>query len=202
MLTRSIARETNLPESNDQELTNWVNAYTKEMLSWAVRRTSNATVAEDLVQETFLVAAERIGSFRRDSHPRTWLFGILNNKIREYYREKSRLPISASETEDPVSGFFADEGHWKRESAPAPWNDDDDEHLLKNEEFVKIFEACLAELPSEWHTCLTAKFIHNRRADEICQELGISTTNYWQIIHRAKLKMRACLENHWFKKNK
>ena len=185
----------------DQELTQWVRTYTKEMLSWASRRTSNVAVAEDLVQETFLVAAEKISSFRRDSHPRTWLFGILNNKIAEHYRNESRMQTSSLEPEDPALGIFSNAGDWKPQSVPLPWQPND-EHLLDNALFVRVFEECLAELPQEWHRCLTSKFIENRSAEDICQELGLSTTNYWQIIHRAKLKMRTCLQHHWFEKDK
>jgi hypothetical protein len=39
-----------------------------------------------------------------------------------------------------------------------------------------------------------------KKTEIICQELELSTTNYWQIIHRAKLQLRHCLENKWFRK--
>jgi RNA polymerase sigma-70 factor (TIGR02943 family) len=184
----------------DDELTTWVKTYTGELLSWAVRRTSDDAAAEDLVQETFLAAAEQIATFRRESQPRTWLYSILNNKIAEYHRRKAREQTASITPDDPAFSTFGADGHWIPENAPLPW-EHADEHLLDNPDFVRIFEECLAQLPGEWHGCLTSKFLQNRPAEEICQELSISTTNYWQIIHRAKLKMRACLEQHWFAKD-
>jgi RNA polymerase sigma-70 factor (ECF subfamily) len=40
----------------------------------------------------------------------------------------------------------------------------------------------------------------DKKTEEICQELGISTTNYWQMMHRAKLQLRECIDENWFKK--
>ncbi|MBK8710958.1 MAG: hypothetical protein IPL97_03585 [Niastella sp.] len=44
------------------------------------------------------------------------------------------------------------------------------------------------------------KYLDNQDADEICNELEITKSNFWQIIHRAKLQLRNCLEFKWFKK--
>jgi RNA polymerase sigma-70 factor (ECF subfamily) len=186
-----------VPTDFDGELTVWVGSYTRELLSWAARRTGDVTAAEDLVQETFLAAAERIAEFRRDSQPRTWLFAILNNKIAEYYRKKAKMQTTPWEGEDIAASTFAEDGHWKEEKAPRDW-ENPEESLFDNPDFVRIFEECLSALPANWHGCLTSKFFQNRSPEEICQELGISTTNYWQIIHRAKLKMRTCIEVRWF----
>jgi RNA polymerase sigma-70 factor (ECF subfamily) len=40
--------------------------------------------------------------------------------------------------------------------------------------------------------------LSGKKGEEICQELEISTSNYWQIIHRAKLQLRDCVDNNWF----
>ena len=61
------------------------------MLSWARHKVKDTAAAEDLVQDTFLAAAEQIDTFRNDSSPRTWLFSILNNKIAGYYRTSLKL---------------------------------------------------------------------------------------------------------------
>ena len=58
------------------------------MYSRAFLKVSNAEMAADLVQDTFLAATEKMESFKKDSSPKTWLFSILNNKIINYYRKK------------------------------------------------------------------------------------------------------------------
>ncbi|MCK5276978.1 MAG: RNA polymerase subunit sigma, partial [Cyclobacteriaceae bacterium] len=43
------------------------------------------------------------------------------------------------------------------------------------------------------------KYLEEKDGKEICQELGITSSNYWQILHRAKLQLRICIEENWFK---
>jgi len=49
------------------------------------------------------------------------------------------------------------------------------------------------------NACIRLKFLDEKKGEQICQELGLSTTNYWQLIHRAKLQLRDCLEKYWFR---
>ena len=44
------------------------------------------------------------------------------------------------------------------------------------------------------------KYIEGLESDDICKELNITASNYWVLIHRAKLQLRACLEKNWFLK--
>lgn len=184
--------------SNDGRIARWVKEHTAELLSWAYHRTSDMQTAEDMVQETFLAALERLSSFRSDSHPKTWLFGILNNKIADHHRRGVRHRIVPLENHEQ-SEFFDEHGHWKRGAAPAAWDDTAD-HLLDDETFRAAFLECLEKLPGPWHTCLTLRYIKDISPDTICQELGITATNYWQIVHRAKLNMRKCLQKEWFQR--
>ncbi|NUN69214.1 MAG: sigma-70 family RNA polymerase sigma factor [Bacteroidetes bacterium] len=182
--------------SMDSRITRWVKDHTGELLSWAYHRTSDLKTAEDLVQETFLAAVERLDSFRSDSHPKTWLFSILNNKIADHHRRGMRhrtVPLD----DDGPSAFFDEQGHWRPNAAPGAWSDDDG-HLLDDENFRAAFLDCLKKLPGPWHDCLTMRFLKDITPGTICQELGISATNYWQIVHRAKLSMRRCLQKEWF----
>jgi len=178
--------------------TDWVNKFTGELLSWARHKTSDIQTAEDLVQETFLAAAEKLHTFRNDSEPKTWLYGILNNKISDFYKSQSKKQKHFTVlTNDTLEQFFDEKEHWRKESAPHEW-DADESHLLDNEEFNRIFAECLEELHPQWHACITMKFLEEKSPRVVCQELGISDTNYWQILHRAKLRVRNCLEKNWF----
>ncbi|KAB2920646.1 MAG: sigma-70 family RNA polymerase sigma factor [Bacteroidetes bacterium] len=177
------------------ELTRWVREYTGELLSWARHRTSDLHTAEDLVQETFLAAAESLASFRGDSAPKTWLFGILNNKIASYHASRARRPDAHSVAF--ADDLFDERGHWKADTAPADWGSDET-NPLDDEEFLRVLQRCLEQLPPLWHSCLTMKYLSDRETATLCQELGISVTNYWQLTHRAKLQVRRCIELRWF----
>ena len=70
------------------DLSQLVEEYTGEMYQWACYKVSNTELAKDLVQDTFLAAAEKIDTFKGKSSPKTWLYSILNNKIVDVYRKK------------------------------------------------------------------------------------------------------------------
>jgi RNA polymerase sigma-70 factor (ECF subfamily) len=180
-----------------ETITGWVQLYSDSLYSWAFHKTSNNELAEDLVQETFLIAVKSFDRFKSDSNPKTWLFAILNNKINDHYRKSYRNPISNG---NDIFGYFFDERErWRENENPQLWSDDT-EHLLDDIEFQQELHQCLKKLPSNLYSAIQLKFIEEKKGNEICQELGISDTNYWQILHRAKLQLRKCLELNWFKK--
>lgn len=179
-----------------KDLENWVNEYTPDLYKWAYYRTSSSETAKDLVQETFLAASERIESFKGDSSPKTWLFSILNHKIIDYYRKNVNKPIAIENF--TMSSYFDDDGNWQQEKRPKDWGDDES-HLLDNDDFQKVLQKCLDALPKQWSLCVKLKYLTEKSGEDICQELGIAPTNYWQIVHRAKLQLRNCVENNWFK---
>lgn len=96
------------------------------------------------------------------------------------------------------SDFFDEGGEWLNEKRPRIW-DEKEENLLDDDEFNAVLQKCLDALPGQWNTCVKLKYITGKKGKEICQELDIAPTNLWQIIHRAKLKLRDCVENNWFK---
>ncbi|PKP09539.1 MAG: RNA polymerase subunit sigma [Bacteroidetes bacterium HGW-Bacteroidetes-4] len=184
-------------QSNPINLTEWVNSYTNELYSWAFHKVSDVELAKDLVQDTFLAASEKISNFQGESSPKTWLFAILNHKIIDVYRKKVNKPVNLEF--DSYSKFFNPDGGWKKGKQPDDW-EEDETHLLDDADFHLILKKCLDALPEKWNTCVKLKYLAEKNGDEICQELNMTTTNYWQIIHRAKLQLRDCIDNNWFKK--
>lgn len=176
--------------SSTQILHQWVQDYTAELLQWAMRKTGNRTLAEDLVQDTFLVATEKFHTFKNESSPKTWLFAILKFKIADHFRALKHPTLSLS------SDNFFDNSHWHTDYAPKDW--EADEHLLDNLQFTQVWQNCIDTLPPNHRICITHRYLQNVSADEICQDLNLSSANYWQIVHRAKIKLRHCLEINWF----
>ncbi|MEX0987541.1 MAG: sigma-70 family RNA polymerase sigma factor [Bacteroidales bacterium] len=184
--------------TDTKHLKEWVEIYTDDLYSWALHKVSDAELAKDMVQDTFLAAAEKVGGFKGDSSPKTWLYSILNHKIIDYYRKKVRQP---QQVKIPVIFTFFDEvGHWRSGKLTGKWEEPDNEHLLDNPEFQEVLKECLEELPEKWNTCIRLKYLLSKKGEEICQELDITPTNFWQIIHRAKLQLRKCVDENWFNK--
>lgn len=178
----------------EKALQDWVSRFTSELLSWAFYKVSDSELAKDLVQDTFLAASEKFETFREESSPKTWLFSILNYKIIDHYRQKVRQPKNYDQ--QSLSEYFAEDGEWLSRKKPSGW-DENELHLLDNEDFNLILKACIEELPEKWSLSIRLKYLMNKKGEDICQELNITPTNFWQIMHRAKLQLRECIETNW-----
>jgi RNA polymerase sigma-70 factor (ECF subfamily) len=185
-------------------ITSWVSEFTDEMVSWAYYKTKHQALAEDFVQDTFLAAYKNFDKFRGKSSPKTWLFSILKNKITDHYRSKlhkSMVPesdIQKDGNDNILERFFDGNGDWMETRKPGNWDYEEGE-LLDNENFNKVLKLCMDLLNEKSFMAIQYKYFEGKEGKIICQELGITPTNFWQILHRAKLQLRECIDTNWFK---
>lgn len=182
----------------------WVERHADALFAFAMARLRKQEVAEDLVQDTFLSAWKARDSFQAQASEKTWLISILKRKIIDHYRKKStqnELNVLDNEENGPfINRFFSegnDDGHWHANTAPVEWRKDF-ATSIESEEFYKVLQNCMDKLPEKWAAVFTLKNMDDLDSDEICKELGISPSNYWVIMHRAKLQLRECMEKNWF----
>ncbi len=186
-----------------RQLSDWVNQYTDSLYSWALIKVGKSHLAEDLVQETFLAAYKSFDKFQQKSHPKTWLLSILKNKIADHYRKQFKLPtVNESDMGNDGSSkildrIFNEDGEWRKETRPEKWEEGSAE-LLDNYEFLAILKKCMELLNRKGYLALQYKFLEEKDGKSICQELGITPSNFWQILHRSKLQVRGCIEKKWF----
>ena len=179
-----------------EEISTWVKTYTKDLLSYTISKVEQKEIAEDLVQETFISAYQSFENYRGKSNVKTWLFSILKHKIADHYRSKYKK--SSEFSSGTIDEFFDKNHRWKPEYRPTNWGDE--KELLDDSEFSKALNDCFEKLPQKWSSAVQLKFIEEHDSKIICSELEITTSNFWQIIHRAKLLLRNCLELKWFKR--
>jgi RNA polymerase sigma-70 factor (ECF subfamily) len=172
----------------------WVELYADQLFFFAKARTKNAAVAEDLVQETFLSALKAKERFKGNSTEKTWLYSILKNKIIDYFRKSStKNEKNILDDEDRnTDSLFAADGHWKNKEGFVT-SKDEASKLVESKEFYVILEKCLAHLPSKMQMAFRYKHIEDLDTAEICKELEINASNYWVLLHRARLSLRDCL---------
>jgi len=175
----------------------WVGLYSDELFSWAFYKTRVREIAEDIVQDTFLSAVKSFEQFEGRSNPKTWLFSILNNKIIDHHRKVYKDPTLKLDGASLLDKMFNEHGEWRSDQRPSDWGNDDS-HLLDNPEFERVLGLCLQKLPPAWFSAVQLKYIGEKNGEEICQELNITPSNFWQILHRAKLQVRKCVEMKWF----
>lgn len=180
--------------AKEEQFKTWVLEYSDMLFSHAVFRGFDHDSAKDFVQDTFFSAWKNIDGFEGKASVKNWLFIILKNKITDHYRkrmENEKVLLSEYETQ------FDDADHWTKEWYPKELTivpeDISDVH-----EFNKILEGCSEKLNKVQKAVFFMKYMDDLESDDICTQLAITATNYWTILHRAKVQLRACLEKNWF----
>jgi RNA polymerase sigma-70 factor (ECF subfamily) len=175
----------------------WVDTYADYLYSYALYRVSNQALAEDLVQEAFVAALAARSSYQGKSSEKTWLTAILKNKILDYYRKRYREKTEPSDDLESlaVDQFFDEQNH--PVFKPQRWLENP-EKQVENREFMTILESCLETVSPKQSDAFRLREINQVETEEICKILQITTTNYWVLMHRARIIIRRCLEIHWF----
>jgi RNA polymerase sigma-70 factor, ECF subfamily len=178
----------------------WVEQYGDYLFRYALMRMRNRDQAENLVQETFLAALQGQSSFRGKSSEKTWMVGILKHKIidqfRKSIREKSVTELQNDE-EQTIDQFYDNVGQPRQ--YPKEWMPDP-AASLHSKEFWQVFRSCLNELPERTANAFVLREIEGMTTEEICEEIDVTPTNLWVMLHRARLQLRAGLEKQWFEK--
>lgn len=159
----------------------------------------DANTVDDIVQETILTAIEKQDGFKNNSSLKTWLFVILRNKtIDALRRGKREVTISdlSDNDDDLEESLFNQQGSWNQEAKPTSWGNP--EASLEQSEFWVVFNACLHHLPEQTSRVFMMRELLEFEVDDICKELNLSTSNCWVTLHRARAKLRLCLDINWF----
>ena len=173
----------------------WVNKYADLLYAYTFARINDTGSAEDIVQDTFLSAWKNKESYKGDASEKNWLFAICKNKIIDHYRKISHQ-IARPTDFDASDAFFDDKGHWTAEAGPVNWGVEDHQRLEKKE-FYSILELCKKKLQQLQQSVFVLKFMEGQDSEEICKVLNITASNYWVLMHRAKLQLRSCLNKNW-----
>lgn len=171
-----------------------------QMVRFAILQLSDKQLAEDAVQEAMMGALKSAKSFSGRAALKTWVFAILKNKIADTLRQRSKM-VDASrllpqEDGDDAMELFNAKGFWHANERPAEWGDP--ESAFEDQHFWKVFEACLDHLPGQQARLFMMREFVEMDSHEICATAGVTVSNLNVTLHRARLRLRECLENHWF----
>ena len=174
----------------------WVDSYGDFLYRFALSRVKDPSIAEDLVQETFLAALRARESFKGQSAGRTWLTAILKHKIVDHIRKKIREPSTdkIESLTDMSDSDFDERGEWN--IRPGKWSVNPG-NLYEQKEFLDVLYRCLAELPERLAEAFIKREMDGLSTAEVCKALGITATNSWVMLYRARMSLRRCLENKW-----
>lgn len=195
---------------NDEDVTDaasrltddaFLNDLRQQMIKFAILQLRDKDMAEDAVQEALIGALKNVKSFDGRAALKTWVFAILKNKIIDVLRKKKRLiNVSDLQHEDgedrDILSLFDQKGMWRLDERPADWGDPED--ALRGKDFWRVFEACLEGLPPRHARVFMMREFIELETDEICAAVEITVTNLNVMLHRARLRLRECLENKWY----
>ena len=181
---------------NPAEFANQVESHRAMLMRFARAQLRNEAWAEDAVSETLLAALEKPEAFSGQSQLRTWLVGVLKHKLVDQLRRHTREAslTTADDEADLDEQLFAADGHWRQ--APPDWGDP--EHTLRERQFMEVLEACVKHLPGVQGRVFMMREWLELDTEEICKALAITSTNLWVLLHRARLRLRGCLQQTWF----
>lgn len=169
------------------------------LLKFARLQLRNDAWAEDAVSETMLAALLRPQGFEQRSQLKTWLVGILKHKIIDAIRHNRREVCVSRGNDDEVTDplehmAFRADGHFAEK--PADWGNPEQE--LNSRQFFEVLEACTDKLPAVQGRLFLMREWLELSSEDICKELSMTPTNLYVQLHRARLRLRECLELNWF----
>ena len=172
------------------------------LVRYARAQLRDAEHAEEAVQEALLAALEGLEGFQGQSSMRTWLTAILRFKVIDLQRrlasDRKRLahPDAGDEGDDEawLDERFDETGHWRE--APQTWANP--ASAFEQRRFWEVFEKCLDWLPATGGRVFFRREVLGDETRAICGDEGITESNCWVILHRARIALRGCLETNWF----
>jgi RNA polymerase sigma-70 factor (ECF subfamily) len=169
-----------------------------QLMRFARAQLRNDAWAEDAVSETMLAALAKPQSFGNRSQLKTWLVGILKHKVIDILRQRQREVSLADDegdgSEELEALMFKADGHYA--SPPAEWGNPEQD--LNSRQFFAVLEACAEKLPAAMGRVFLMREWLEMSSEEICKELQLTPTNLYVQLHRARLRLRECLELNWF----
>lgn len=175
----------------------WVDDHGDALFGFALKRVRQREVAEDLVQECLLAAYEASGRARQIENERAWLIGILKHKIFDYFRRSARDHSPSQQTEeipDPAGDGFDERGAWA--TAPQPWRTPD--NAMETDQFMAVLSSCIDDLPLKLRSTFVLRELEGIKPDLLARALATSRNHIWVMLSRARQRLRACLQQHWF----
>jgi RNA polymerase sigma-70 factor (ECF subfamily) len=172
------------------------------MLAVAQTYVKGRAVAEEVVQETWLAVIEGLDRFEGRASLKTWILAILVNKAKKRgVREARVLPFAALGAEDDQPAVAAERfrgpedafpGHWR--AYPGNWQAAD--VAVEDRETLRVAMRAIAALPPAQRTVIRMRDVEGYSSEEVCSALEVSEANQRVLLHRARSKVRAALEDH------
>jgi len=154
----------------------------------ALRLTQNRADAEDLVQESALLALRGFATFVPGTHFKAWFFRILTNCYFTKYRRQRRRPSTLDFDDTPDLYLYKRSGEY---GFPHPAVDP--AASLINQLDTEQVTAALEQLPEEYRVVSTLYFMDDLSYQQIAQALGCPVGTVRSRLHRGRKMLQKAL---------
>ncbi|HEY7725064.1 MAG TPA: sigma-70 family RNA polymerase sigma factor [Anaeromyxobacteraceae bacterium] len=159
----------------------------------ALRLLRDAAEAEEVVQETFLAALEKLASFRGDAAFTTWLHRVAANAALMRLRRRRRAPEVASDRPmEELLPRFDEQDHLVARGPSHDWSKRADEQLA-DREIRKAVERAVQNLPEDYRIVFLLRDVEGLSSEAMAELLGMSVAAVKSRLHRARLALRESL---------
>lgn len=181
-----------------------VDAWSPSMIRVARTFVSTTASAEEVVQDTWVAVIRGLAAFEGRSSVKTWVFRILANVARTRATRESRVtPLSSLVDDDdrvvsPHEFRPADAewpGWWWHNEQVTQWPPLPEASVMAGE-VRRVLAEALECLPSRQRIVVTLRDVEGFGSDEVCQMLGLTAANQRVLLHRARGKLRAALDEY------
>lgn len=156
-----------------------VERHHRDLLVYAVALTRNDATARDIVQDSFIVAYEKIALFDVTRDFATWMRGIVRNKWREWLRKNKRYDLNDNE----LARIDADMALWQNR------------RVQEDNSLFDALEQCLDRLPENLRTVIDAFYYEGRSGDEVAELLQVAPAAVRKRLQRARTLLKQCLDS-------
>ena len=179
LIVNNAESETTAGDPLTGDFSDLVRAHHRDLLVYAVTLTRNDATARDIVQESFIVAYEKMDLFDVTRDFATWMRGIVRNKWREWLRKNRRYDLS----DNDLARIDADIALWQTNRA------------LEDNSMFDALEQCLSRLPDTLRAVVDAYYYEGRNGDEVADHLHVAPAAVRKRLQRARTLLKQCLES-------
>ncbi len=195
-----MSKPTSAESPAELDPNSWVDRYGDDLYRYALSRLRSEEAAEEVVQQTFVAAWKHVDQYAGRGSVRGWMLGILKRKIVDLIRQRNRTTsLTAGEGEDRSDDFFDADGNWNPEVRSTLKQSLDS---LEQAEFWEILHACLETLPTRQADAFALREMDEQSTGDICKVLGVSPSNLWVLLHRARLRLSQCMKTRWHQESR
>jgi RNA polymerase sigma-70 factor, ECF subfamily len=188
-----------LRAGDEQAFAELVERFHGSMVRVARAYVSSREAAEDVVQDAWMGVIQGLSRFEGRSSLKTWMFRIVINKaMTRGGRDARSVPFSSLGPDEPAvdPDRFRDSGRWAGHWASPPSPAELPESAVLGHEARAIIDSVIAALPANQGMVITLRDVQGLSAPEACDVLGVSEANQRVLLHRARCKVRAALEEY------